>query len=270
MAGRCVCSVLSCAPNSVASAAQNGLYEPKIDAGHTDQKGGYGCYLRIRLLTYPHDPSGCAFPLPCWACWAPIRVLRPTLRPWTPIRYGCAALLILAFSLASAPVAGALYLVIIVGSFAPLLVGPGQTFQAIPNPGADQDRGPDSSARSPARAIPWELVLLMACYALLYRVLQNFDCRAAVLTPVVRAVVTFAVAAALGLYLRGGRPDAPRRVTLFLFGLAAAALVLIPFSDGTAGAIASAIASSCWPLFYYLLWILLLDLSPRSYTGALF
>lgn len=181
----------------------------KIDAGHTDQKGGYGCYLRIRLLTYPHDPSGCAFPLPCWACWAPIRVLRPTLRPWTPIRYGCDALLILAFSLASAPVAGALYLVIIVGSFAPLLVGPGQTFQAIPNPGADQDRGPDSSARSLARAIPWELVLLMACYALLYRVLQNFDCRAAVLTPVVRAVVTFAVAAALGLYLRGGRPDAP-------------------------------------------------------------
>lgn len=165
--------------------------------------------------------------------------------------------------------AGALYLVIIVGSLAPLLVGPGQTFQVIPNPGADQDRGPDSSARSLARAIPWELVLLMACYALLYRVLQNLDYRAAMLTPVVRAVVTFAVAAALGLYLRGGHPDAPRRVTLFLFGLAAA-LVLIPFSDGTAGAIASAIASSCWPLFYYLLWILLLDLSPRSYTGALF
>ena len=45
------------------------------------------------------------------------------------------------------------------------------------------------------------------------------------------------------------------------------ALVLIPFSDGTARAVASAIASSCWPMFYYLLWMFLLDLGSESRRG---
>lgn len=177
------------------------------------------------------------------------------------------ALLILVFSLASTPIASVLYLVIIAGSFVPLLAGSNRHPGTNLDPSSEPDRNLGSPTQSLVRAVPWELILLMACYALLYRVLQNFDYRIAVVTPVVRAIATFTMAATLGLYLHKNRPDASRRVTLFLFCLAATALVLIPFSDGTAEAIASAIASSCWPLFYYLLWILLLDLGTKNRQG---
>lgn len=172
------------------------------------------------------------------------------------------AALMLMFRLASAPVASALYLAVVVASFVPLLIEASRlgSAQTVPPKAA--------SLGSVAHAIPWELVLLMACYALLYRTLQNFDHSVAVLTPVVRAVVTAAVALALWFYLRTSRSGSSQQVTMFLFGLAATALVLIPFSDGTLSAVASAIASSCWPLFYYLLWMILLDIGSESRLGS--
>jgi DNA-binding CsgD family transcriptional regulator len=49
--------------------------------------------------------------------------------------------------------------------------------------------------------------------------------------------------------------------------LTAGALLLIPAGNGFLGIVASAIASSCWPLFYYLLWMILLDAGDRNSAG---
>ena len=171
-----------------------------------------------------------------------------------------------------------IYLVILVGAVVPLLGGAklwgnGSSMAFCPTaPTADGITEVETSKMSaacsrsvflpPIQAVSWEHVLLMVCYALLFRILQNFEVEGGILGPVVRFFVTMTALVALLVYIRrGGRKliDSNGAV-LFLFVLVAAGLSLIPFSDDALRVGASSIAGSCWPLFYYLLWIILFDL----------
>ena len=172
------------------------------------------------------------------------------------------SLLILLLRLVSPFAGGTMYLFVVVASFVPLLVGssrfPAPEVRAAP---------PRDFPKPLFRAVPWELLLLMACYALLYRTLQHFDYSVEVLSPVVRSAVTFTAVLVLGWFWGLPGSNGSRRISLSLFGLAAVALVLVPFSDGTMRAVASAIASSCWPLFYFCLWVILLDMGAKNEFG---
>lgn len=116
--------------------------------------------------------------------------------------------------------------------------------------------------------VSWGFCLLMGCYALLFRIMGGLDGSVTVGISLLRFAVTLAGLIAMWAYCskREGNPDGPNAIVLPLLVLVVTALMAIPAPNETLRAIASAVASSCWPLFYLGLWVILL--SAPSPAGA--
>lgn len=189
---------------------------------------------------------------------------------------GGACAVSLAFKLLGGPASRAVLLAAAVGSCAVLLPergaksaageGPRRAGAAAPA-GAVGAAGAARRLSACLRSLGWGLVLLMACYALMYRVIGAIDQAAGPVTPVLRFVVTCTALAAMWAFLarREGGADA---VLLPLLVLLVAALMSVPASSEGLRAVSSAVAASCWPLFYYALWAVLLDERAPEGAGA--
>jgi DNA-binding CsgD family transcriptional regulator len=176
------------------------------------------------------------------------------------------ALLVLIFKLLSGNLARIFFLSLTIGTWCLLLPKASKTQDK--NLGVPPKTRCSSLRSALISSLTWELVLLMACYALLYRIMKDFGYEAPIITPTVRAISSIVAMASLGIYLAHSRKASNRNApVLWLFMLTAGALLLIPAGNGFLGIVASAIASSCWPLFYYLLWMILLDAGDHNSAG---
>ncbi len=169
-----------------------------------------------------------------------------------------AALIVLVYKLSAPVPRAAIFAMAALGSL--LLLPRHGKARCSPDIGAN--KGASRGEGLGASGIPWELLLLMACYAFLFRALQGFDFELPIVTPVVRCLVCVVALAFLGVYL-GRRQDTRANLFSPLFMLVAVALALVPFSSPTLRAVANGIANSCWSLFYYILWLVLFDLGER-------
>lgn len=134
----------------------------------------------------------------------------------------------------------------------------------------------EAPAQSPARRfaaclrnVSWELALLMASYALLFRVMGNLGYAAPLVTPLLKFGVTTVGLLVMGAYLssREGTPDGPNAIVLPLVVLAVTALVAVPTPGNALRVVSSAVAGSCWPLFYLALWTMLLAMPAPDGTN---
>ena len=138
---------------------------------------------------------------------------------------------------------------------------------------ASGGEGPASVLAAARRLVPacfdrvsWGFCLLMGCYALLFRVMGGLDGSVDAGTSLLRFAVTLAGLLAMWSYLsrREGNPDGPNAVVLPLLVLVVTALMAVPAPNETLSGVASAAASSCWPLFYLGIWAIL----PSTPTPA--
>ena len=214
---------------------------------------------------------GSAATLMAWA-----ELLSDLPRPERRLTVICGAMvttaLILGFHLLDGWPAQALALAIVVGSSVPLVAfGPRHSSAFAPG-GAQEGRlAPMAAMVSQCRqTVSWEFVLLMACYALLYQLMQTLGYQNEAVAPIIKFAVTFVALLALALWLHKRTRDHSANSKAFvlpLFVLSATALILIPFTDSTLRTVATAAAGSCWPLFYYFLWIILFDLGDNRNCG---
>ena len=213
---------------------------------------------------------GQAFTLVAWA-EAACTVSRP-LRWRLVMAAGLVSTAIsLAFRLLAPAAARVLLLAITLGCCALPGLARGRT-------GAAEPAGCETPAQSPARrfaaclgSVSWELALLMASYALLFRVMGNLGYVAPLVTPLLKFGVTTVGLLVMGAYLssREGSPDGPNAIVLPLIVLAATALVAVPTPGSALRVVSSAVAGSCWPLFYMALWVMLLATpAPRGTNEA--
>ena len=214
--------------------------------------------------------AGQAFTLVAWA-EATCAASRP-LRWRFVIAAGLVSTAVsLAFRLLAPPAARVLLLAITLGCC---------TLPALTD-NRENDAGPKGSKTgTPAlaqglaaclRTVSWELALLMAGYALLFRVMGSLDYATPLVTPLLKFGVTTVGLLVMGAYLssREGSPDGPNAIVLPLVVLAATALVAVPTPGSELRVVSSAVAGSCWPLFYLALWVMLLAMpAPRGTNGA--
>ena len=117
--------------------------------------------------------------------------------------------------------------------------------------------------------VTWGFCLLMGCYALLFRIMGGLGGSAAGV-PALKFAVTIAGLLAMWSYLsrREGNPDGPNAIVLPLFVLVVTALMGVPSPNEALRAVASTVASSCWPLFYLGLWVTLLTTPAPAGANA--
>lgn len=206
------------------------------------------------------------------ACWA------ARLAPMDPARRNriiavAALAAVLLFALVGAAPAAArapLFLAIAVGSVAPLVSAP---WDEVASPGSVAHAADRASwlrhIGGTLRLLPTELVVLMASYSLLFRVLVFFEFPAADL-----ALLTWCEA-----LLRGGgmalliaylarRKFVPsvRQIFMPLLFLTVAGLAILPASGRLLATLSVAMVESSWTFFYVIIWIALFEIG-RSARG---
>lgn len=127
---------------------------------------------------------------------------------------------------------------------------------ALANPSATTPR----SKLATLAVIPWELVVLMASYALLFRILVFFDLPVPHegLEQLVAAIIRIGGMGLLLLYLRRTHftPNT-QQIIAPLFFLTLLGLALLPGPQELAATLAVALISSSWTFFYVLMWLIL-------------
>lgn len=152
------------------------------------------------------------------------------------------------------------FLAIACGSVLPLFLvsqREGEEAKAAPS------KTPFSDGRS-LSSIPWELIVLMASYAMLFRILVFFS------FPVVDETVQTVAAAAIRIggmalllaYLSRVRfaPNTQQMI-IPLFFLTLLGLLLLPGREGLVATIAVALVESSWTFFYVLIWLILPEIA---------
>ena len=195
---------------------------------------------------------------------------------------GAALLAVVIFTIVAAlpPVAAApCYLALACGSALPLLVvAPGAATETLPA-GASSVGGGFSPPANPAAApranlaalavIPWELVVLMASYALLFRILVFFDLPVPHegLEQLAAAIIRIGGMGLLLLYLWRTRftPNI-QQIIAPLFFLTLLGLALLPGPQELTATLAVALISSSWTFFYVLMWLILPEIADERST----
>ncbi|MBM6999140.1 response regulator transcription factor [bacterium] len=176
------------------------------------------------------------------------------------------------FDILPTAASAALYVAVVIGSAVPLLfVSNGGRLDDVRDAGNDPSR--TTGMLDAGRLIPFELILLMACYSFMFRALQAFGSDVSRTDPVLslaQHLMTLCALCVIAVWLGAARPasasdgdgardENDRPITMLLF-LAAGALASLPIVDDSLKPFASAFARACWPLFYYLLFIILIEL----------
>lgn len=204
---------------------------------------------------------------------------------------GAALLAVIVFTVMAAlpPVAAApCYLVLACGSALPLLVAARPTATDIlpaeassagvtSSPSAAPDTAPTAALANPSATtprgklaalavIPWELIVLMASYALLFRILVFFDLPVPHegLEQLAAAIIRIGGMGLLLLYLRRTRftPNV-QQIIAPLFFLTLLGLALLPGPQELTATLAVALISSSWTFFYVLMWLILPEIADE-------
>lgn len=133
---------------------------------------------------------------------------------------------------------------------------------ALANPSATTPR----SKLATLAVIPWELIVLMASYALLFRILVFFDLPVPHegLEQLVAAIIRIGGMGSLLLYLRRTHftPNT-QQIIAPLFFLTLLGLALLPGPQELAATLAVALISSSWTFFYVLMWLILPEIADE-------
>ena len=204
---------------------------------------------------------------------------------------GAALLAVVIFTVMAAlpPTAAApCYLILACGSAVPLLAAAPAPLEAHPAnepPGASAPRAVHKPKRRPDRrafrepadgplrsklatlaVIPWELIVLMASYALLFRILVFFDLPVPHegLEQLAAAIIRIGGMGLLLLYLRRTHftPNT-QQIIAPLFFLTLLGLALLPGPQELAATLAVALISSSWTFFYVLMWLILPEIADE-------
>lgn len=116
-------------------------------------------------------------------------------------------------------------------------------------------------------ALTWELVLIMTCYALVFRILTLFDLTSSYGSSVFAWGSTIRIIGMLALlaYLavKKFEPNI-RQMIVTLFFLTVIGLTLLPGTDGHLGAFSIALIESSWTFFYTLIWLILFEIATLT------
>lgn len=152
------------------------------------------------------------------------------------------------------------FLVIACGSVLPLFITPSHESESVEK----EAIGSSISDQRSLAALPWELIVLMASYAMLFRILVFFDFPVIdeTLQAVAAATIRIGGMALLILYLSRVRfaPNT-QQIIVPLFFLTLLGLLLLPGREGILGTIAVALIESSWTFFYVLIWLILPEIA---------
>lgn len=152
------------------------------------------------------------------------------------------------------------FLAIACGSVLPLFLTP----QDGGDNAEETSEGKALDARRSLASIPWELIVLMASYAMLFRILVFFNFPAVDETAqsVAAAAIRVGGMILLLLYLSRVRfaPNAQQMI-IPLFFLTLLGLLLLPGREGMVATIAVALVESSWTFFYVLIWLILPEIA---------
>lgn len=133
---------------------------------------------------------------------------------------------------------------------------------ALANPSATTPRGNLAALA----VIPWELIVLMASYALLFRILVFFDLPVPHegLEQLAAAIIRIGGMGLLLLYLRRTHftPNI-QQIIAPLFFLTLLGLALLPGPQELTSTLAVALISSSWTFFYALMWLVLPEIADE-------
>ena len=224
------------------------------------------------------------------ACWAEaLSLMDASVRNRT-ISFGAlsAVVAFTAVNLLPEPVSAVAFLVFALGSVAPFVMrvpgGPAIDSRELANT-AEEAPGAAAAARpetpSPAgfgalkealACLPTELVVLMASYAMVFRMLNFFDfpIQSQPLLVACEAVLRIGGMLAVIAYLARVRfkPNA-RQITMPLLLLTLVGAALLPAQDPAMTTVSVAIVQSSWTFFYTLMWLVLLNLRPGNTRQSL-
>lgn len=201
------------------------------------------------------------------ACWAEyLASLKTTTRNRTIASSALAAVILFALLglvpwITKAP----LFLAIAVGSIVPLLVLAPLTATSARsgNPAIKNTASEARPLQSAMEQLPAELIVLMASYAMLFRMLVFFD------FPVQNETLFFASASVLRIggmalilaYLAHTHfTPSTRQIILPLLFLTVVGVALLPAQNTFMSSFSVAIVESSWTFFYTLMWLLLFEL----------
>ncbi|WP_295999711.1 LuxR family transcriptional regulator [uncultured Adlercreutzia sp.] len=215
-----------------------------------------------------------AWILAAWACW--LAGLPADGRTWA---IGVSGLLaVLLFSLAGwLPLAlrGPAFLLMVAGSALPVVLKFGaarsRNEEGAPVVVPAGSLSPAASVRSALASLPTELIVLMASYAMLFRLLTILE------FPVPEEALRCCTSALriggmalLVLYLARQRfnPNM-RQVLVPLMALTVMGLVLLPVPSGGFAVVSVAMVEASWTFFYVLIWLVLFEVGRESKGGEL-
>ncbi len=235
------------------------------------------------------------------ACWAETFSSMDASSRNRTISFGALAAVIAftAVNLLPEPVRAAAFLILAVGSAAPFVVKAPRWLAGAGGESAgvgEEDRGataivPETS-RGTASAIapetssptgfaalkralaslPTELVVLMASYAMVFRMLNFFDfpIQGESLLVSCEAVLRIGGMVAVIVYLARARfePNA-RQIIMPLLLLTLVGAALLPVQNPSMATVSVAIVQSSWTFFYTLMWLVLLSLRPGNSRRSL-
>lgn len=125
---------------------------------------------------------------------------------------------------------------------------------------------PQALSRS-TRAITWELIVLMACYSLLFRIMIFFDFSSGDDFSVFfwGVIIRIGGMALLAAYLsrKQFEPNV-QQVVLPLFFLTIIGLIFLPNEGGLFGSFSIAAVNSSWTFFYTIIWLILFEAAQEK------
>lgn len=152
------------------------------------------------------------------------------------------------------------FLAIACGSVLPLFLTP----QNGGEYNKEASGGKALDTRRSLASIPWELVVLMASYAMLFRILVffNFPAVDGSMQTVAAAVIRIGGMILLLLYLsRVQFAPNTQQMIIPLFFLTLLGLLLLPGREGIVATVAVALVESSWTFFYVLIWLILPEIA---------